>query len=88
MSYLYRSLNGTLPEIFHDYFQRRRDIHHHNTIHSDKLHVPRARTLLGQTTIKVKGAQLFNELPTAITSKDTYKAFTKAAKSHYIQQYI
>ncbi len=84
---VYKSVNGMLPEIFSKYFQRRSDMHHHNTMHSNLLHVPRARTVLGQQTFRIKGASLYNSLPISITSKETIKAFTNAAKTFYLSSY-
>ncbi len=77
-----------LPDIFKNYFQKRSDTHQHNTINCYKLHVPRARTHLGKQTLKIRGAEYYNELSSLIITKHTYKSFTGAVQNHIIQSYI
>ncbi len=70
---VYKSLNHMLPDIFNNYFQKRSDIHQHNTIHCYKLHVPRAKTNLGKQTKTIRGAEYYNELSAIIITTNTYK---------------
>ncbi len=98
---VYKSLNHMLPGIFNNYFQMRSDIHQHNTINGYKLHIPRARKRawqarawqadsknLGKQTLKIRGAEYYNELSSLIITKNTYKFFPRAVQNHIIQSYI
>ncbi len=80
-----------LPDIFKNYFQKRSDTHQHNTINCYKLHVPRARTHLGKQTLKIRGAEYYNELSSLIKSfpKKYLQVFHQSStKSYYSILYL
>ena len=86
---VYKSVNKMLPDIFHDYFTKRSAIHQHNTINCrlHKLNVPRTRTNIGSSTLRVQGAIYYNQLPLDVIIKPTYKSFAKAVHNHFLQSY-
>ena len=41
--FMYQCINGNIPEVFDNFFQRNNSVHGHNTRQADDLHVPYAR---------------------------------------------
>ena len=59
-------LHGNLPSVLKDYFSTNDTIHTYNTRSSRKLHISYKRTNYGKFSIKYKGAQIWNSLPTIL----------------------
>ncbi len=73
-----------LPDIFfNNYFQKRSDIHYHNTINCHQLHVPRARTNLNKQPLKLRRADYYNELSAIIITKTYIKVLHQSIIKPY-----
>ena len=77
-------LRGDCPSLFREYFTYPT---HRYPSREPKLHVPSHKTALASTTVKIKGANLWNTLPTSIKEKFRLKSFSKILKDYYISKY-
>ena len=64
--FVHSYLHGNLPSVFKDYFSTNDTIVTYNTRSSRKLHISYKRTNYGKFSIKYKGAQIWNSLPTIL----------------------
>ena len=67
--FVHSYLHGNLPSVFKDYFSTNDTIHTYNTRSSRKLHISYKRTNYGKFSIKYKGAQIWNSLPTVLIKR-------------------
>ena len=67
-AFMYRFLNGNLPDIFEGFFVKNRDrnVHQYNVRNADELYVPYARLDVRNFSLKIAGAKLWNVLPNHI----------------------
>ena len=84
LSFVKKCLYGECPALFKDYFNYQQ---HNYNVRVNKLHVPQSRTILASSSVKIKGAILWNNLDTNVKSKSHLKSFTKLLKIHYINKY-
>jgi len=84
---VYKSLHNMLPDIFSNHFHKRSALYDHNTTNSHKLFITRAGTNTGKQTLKIKGAECYNELPAVITESHSYKSFSKRVTRYYLLNY-
>ena len=76
-----------LPNVFNNYFINRNDIHNSNTRNAHKIEIPRMKKLIGDKTLRVKGAKLYNALPNNICVVESIDNFTRKIITYFIQQY-
>ena len=84
-TFVHSYLHGNLPLVFKDYFSTNDTIHMYNTRSSRKLHISYKRTNYGKFSIKYKGAQIWNSLPTILRDIKLKYIFRKKIKQ-FIQQ--
>ena len=87
LTYVSKFKNGKLPKIFDSYFEFRGNLQQIRTRNiENKLLIPSTRTNYGEQTVKVKGALLWNQLPSTLSTIETPKTFRKNWKN--LNQYI
>ena len=71
--FMFRYFNKMLPSAFDAFFTLNKDLHNHNTRSSAKIHINYIRTNYSKHSIKYRGSQVWNSLPTAVkTAKSIY----------------
>ena len=78
--FMYNHLHGDTPNIFTDYFIRKRDIHHHETRGPVDLNVPYGRVDIRKFSLKISGAKLWNSLPGYVKESNYLVSFKKQLK--------
>ena len=81
--FMYQWVNGTLPQIFKNFYQYRRDCHEHGTRNVDDLHVLYGRLDIRRFSLKLYGANLWNSFPRHIKSSTSLPIF-KQNKNNYL----
>ena len=59
---MFRFCNTNVPVLFHSYFQCNNEFHNYLTRTGSHLHIPSMETDLGQTSIRYRGALIWNGL--------------------------
>ena len=87
LTFVFNFINKKLPNVFSSYFKYRSDNQQPQTRNIDNhLVPPKSRTNCGEQTIRIKGALLWNKLPTSLTELTNTKTFRKKWKES-IPQY-
>jgi len=73
-----------LPEIFSEYFQRRKLVSNYSSRRQFDLYVNQSNSSFGRKCLTIKGCLLWNKLPNNIKSITNYNAFCKELKSYII----
>ena len=78
-----KCLNGTAPEVFHNYFMK---LEHGKATRRNgtDLRMPKVRTESGKRGIYYSGTKIFNDLPLYLKTEKYYIHFKKALKEHFI----
>ena len=81
--FIFKCLNGTAPEVFHNYFMK---LEHGKATRRDgtDLRMPKVRTESGKRGIYYSGTKIFNDLPLHLKTEKYYINFKKALKEHFI----
>ena len=81
--FVFKCLNGTAPEVFHNYFMK---LEHGKATRRDgtDLRMPKVRTESGKRGIYYSGTKIFNDLPLHLKTEKYYINFKKALKEHFI----
>ena len=77
----------TLP-LFWDYFPSRINIHNHNTRTRHFLQIPRTRTKLATTSVKYKGATIWNTIKDTAKLSKTRNSFKRHLTNDLLNTYI
>ena len=83
LKFVCQSLNQSPLEIFKGYFAKRRDMHNRSLRDLENLHVPESYSGMALTTVKIKGAKIWNE----IRKIDETASFKRAVKQHFTSLY-
>ena len=83
---MYECLNGDVPDIFMEYFQRNADIHDHGLRNAPDLHVPYGRLDIRKFSIKLAGANLWNSLPDIVQNSQSVYIFKKNMRKYLIDK--
>ena len=96
--FVFKCLNKTAPEQFHNWFKLTREIHeHHTRSHFNvndgtiisKLFTPSVRTTnYGLKQLKVNGTRIWNDLPAHLKNVTSLNVFLKNLKLYYISGYV
>ena len=84
---MYRVSIGDVPSKITNMFSINSIVHNHNTRQRTNLHIGFARTKLRSNTLRVKGAQIWNDLPEFVKNKATLFSFKKSVKYYLIASY-
>ena len=84
-TFMYECLNGNIPGIFRNYFQRNAAVHDHNLRNANDLHVPYGRLDIRSFSIKVTGANLWNSLLSFVKNSQSIHVFKKNMR-HYLTE--
>ena len=84
---MYRVSIGDVPSKITNMFSINSIVHNHNTRQQTNLHIGFARTKLRSNTLRVKGAQIWNDLPEFVKNKATLFSFKKSVKYYLIASY-
>ena len=87
LKFVYQSLNQSPLEIFKEYFVKRRHMHNRSLRDLENLNVPEGYSGMALTTVKIKGAKIWNEIPIEIRKIDEIASFKRAVKQHFISLY-
>ncbi len=80
---VYKQRNNLLRDVFDSYFKPRNEIHNLQTRNAHKLNVIRVKHNYGKSTLKYKGAKIFNELPNDIMYCKSLIIFKNRTKKYY-----
>ena len=67
--------------------QRNKEMHGHNTRSASNVHINYRRTNYGKFSLKIRGAQIWNELPKELRISQSYNSFKKLRRD-YIQNQV
>ena len=84
--FMYQWVNGTLPQIFKNFYQYRRDCHEHVTRNVDDLHVLFGRLDIWRFSLKLYGAKLWNSFPCHIKSSTSLPIFKQNIKNYLLER--
>ena len=84
LSFVRNCLKGECPSLFNDYFTYS---NHHYRTRTQMLYIPLHRTSMAASSVKIKGAKLWNTLPLLIKEKSNLKSFRNVIKNYYISLY-
>ncbi len=79
---VYKQRNNLLPDVFDSYFKPRNEIHNLHTRNAHKLNVIRVKNNYGKSTLKCKGAKIYNELPNDIMYCKLLNIFKNRTKKY------
>ena len=81
--FMYKFINGLLPENFHEYFKYVSNVHQHNTRTARNmcLYPIRSNTKFSKNTLKYKGVEVWNKIPLAIKNLPSIKLFCSQLKA-------
>ena len=85
--FVFKSRKKLLPNIFNDYYHLVNEVHDYETRDASELYVKRSRTATGAKSAKIRGAQIFNDIPSEVKNCSTPSSFNAAMKKHFIQSY-
>ena len=83
--FVYKSLNGFLPNIFNGIFVTNSDMHDHNTRQRTKLHVISHRIKVREFSIKIYGTKQWNSLDKSVIESPSFYIFKKRCKALILQ---
>ena len=84
--FVYKSLNGLLPQTFENYFCKNSLLH--TTRSQSCLHLFYHRTKVRSNCIKTFGSKFWNSLPVTIKESNSINIFKGKLKSHLIKDYV
>ena len=84
IAFVNKCISKDCPQIFHDYYVRQP---HRFQGYNQKLVVPRVRIDVGELSVKVKGAWLWNKLNKNLKNKAHFKSFKNILTKHYVKRY-
>ena len=82
--FMFNVMNSGEDSIFSSYFILNSSIHSHHTRTANALHVPRAKNCVRISSIKILGAQIWNDIPNSIRNSTTVATFKRNLKKHLI----
>ena len=85
--FMYSYFNNNLPNYFTNYFSLNREMHGHNTRSASNIYINYRRTNYGKFSLKIRGAQIWNELPKELRISQSYNSFKKLTRD-YIQNQV
>ena len=80
-------INSVLQKI-NGFFERNRDVHHHNTRQTNNFHLPRIRTDFGKFSFMYQGASIWNEILKSGISMESYYTFSKNLRTALVNDKI
>ena len=86
--FMYKHIKSDIPTLFSSFYQKNNSIHGHNTRTSDDLYVPMVKTNVRKFSIRIKGAQVWNSIPTAIRNCKSLFVFKKVLKKSLVDRKI
>ena len=84
--FMYKYQNRLLPSIFLDLFQTSSQIHNYNTRSATSLRPRKCRTNIKQFSVLFQGPQIWNALPSTLTSSTSLFSFSKKFKSFLLKK--
>ena len=86
-SYNFNCLTYNLPNYFANYFTLNKEMHGHNTRSASNIYINYRSTNYGKFSLKIRGAQIWNELPKELRISQSYNSFKKLTRD-YIQNQV
>ena len=87
--HVYKFQCNSLPTVFNDQYTSISNVHNYRTRASvrNDLAIVRTHKNIGKQSMKIKGAEVWNDIPTQIRSLNSVKHFAKEYKSYLISKY-
>ena len=86
--FMFKFVNGLLPDIFIQYFKRNLAIHQFNTRNKNNFVLPFCRLTLKQNnSVIYKGSKLWNELDSTLKNVNMTSSFRSKFKKHIVNAY-
>jgi hypothetical protein len=82
MVFIFKIVNGLLPQYLCDRIERGRDIHRYNTRNADEIRTPFFLTRASQNLLFYKGINFFNSMPIHVKRAPTLAEFKRQCISH------
>ena len=80
LTFVYKQQNQLLPEIFENTLQQNLHFRERSTRQDSHLHISRFRSSVGEKSVKVKSAKLWNKLPSNIRNLNSLSCFKRSLK--------
>ena len=87
-NFMYRHSQCKVPELFHTFFVKNKDIHDHVTRSAQHFHIPCVKSDLGKTGIRYRGAIVWNLILQDGTNPDVSEAVFKKCLKRLISTVI
>lgn len=87
LMFVHRCLHNECIPVFEAYYRYRCDIHGRNTRDQSLLNVPRTLTVFGSTSVKCRGALLWNKLPQQMREINDTSQFKRVLTEYKIEKY-
>lgn len=84
MIFVFKFLKGLLPDIFSNFFIKKAEVSNRQTRQRDLFHLPRCKTNIYERTIKIWGANKWNEICHRIDYNCSIHTFRKKLKLYII----
>ena len=81
--FVYQCLNGSVPDIFNDFYTSNRNIHGRDTRQASDLHVPCGRLEIRQNSMKIHGANMCNSIPETVKMSESIYIFKQRLRIFY-----
>ena len=75
-----KCFSNILPKYFNDYFTLNKNMHSRDTRSASKIFIDYKTTNYGKFSVKYRGAQIWNNLPTELKSLQSYASFKRSTK--------
>ncbi len=85
---VYKQRNNLLHDVFDSYFKPRNEMHNLQAHNAHKFNVIRVKNNYGKSSLKYKGAKIYNELPNDIMYCKSLNIFKNRTKKYYKSLYI
>ena len=86
--FVFKCLNQTAPEQFHNWLKLTRGIHEHHTRSNFNVNDGTRTTNYGLEQLKVNGPRIWNDLPSHLKNVTSLNVFLKNVKLYYISGYV
>ena len=84
--FMYSYFNNNLPNYFTNYFTLNKEMHGHNTRSASNIYINYRRTNYRKFSLKIRGAQIWNELPKELRISQSYNSFKKLTRDYIHNQ--
>ena len=84
--FVYQCLDGCVPDIFIDFYTRKRNVHGRDTGQASDLHVPHGRFDIRQNSMKINGANMWDLIPENIKISESMIVFKQRLRNFLLDR--